>query len=366
MARKQKLELTWVGKDERPRLEPRILIEDPALSYHATERVSASDRFDNMLIQGDNLLALKALEQEFTGKVQCIYIDPPFNTQQALAHFDDGVEHSIWLSLLRDRLQLLRSLLTPEGVLAVHIDDNELGYLIVLLDEMFGRDNRLSVVTFKQGSATGHKAINPGCVTTSNFLLLYARNKSAAKLFRVHTARERDPRYSGFVVDRSADLTQWRFVTLNKAFAASRGIPEREARKLADYDALMEAFVLNNADNVIRTARPDYDAIWFRPGKRDLRIFWSADAQYVPDFVVETADLKLVVEIKNPDQMDDVEVLQKAASAEAWCRHASAHTASYGGKPWRYVLLADADVVATADLAGILARRGSRDSQGDT
>lgn len=95
MANKQKLELTWIGKENRPRLEPRILLEDPAKSYHAEHRVTDQDLFDNRLIFGDNLLALKALEQEFTGKIKCIYIDPPYNTGSAFQHYDDGIEHSI-------------------------------------------------------------------------------------------------------------------------------------------------------------------------------------------------------------------------------------------------------------------------------
>jgi adenine-specific DNA-methyltransferase len=155
MSKKTKLELTWIGKENRPRLEPRILIPDDTKSHHAKHRVSESDIFDNRLIFGDNLLALKALEQEFTGKVKCVYIDPPFNTQQAFEHYDDGLEHSLWLSLIRDRLELLHRLLNTDGSLFVHIDDNELGYLIVLLDEIFGRANRLYIITFKQGSATG-------------------------------------------------------------------------------------------------------------------------------------------------------------------------------------------------------------------
>ena len=96
MTGKQKLELTWIGKDIRPKLEPRILLEDPAWSHHATHRITDNDLFDNRLIFGDNLLALKALEQEFTGKVKCVFIDPPYNTGSAFTHYDDGVEHSKW------------------------------------------------------------------------------------------------------------------------------------------------------------------------------------------------------------------------------------------------------------------------------
>jgi adenine-specific DNA-methyltransferase len=137
--RKQKLELTWIGKENRPKLEPRILLEDPEKSYHAKHKVSDDDLFDDRLIFGDNLLALKALEQDFSGNIECIYIDPPFNTQQAFEHYDDGIEHSIWLGLMQDRLELLKKLLARDGTIFVHIDDNELGYLIVLLDEIFGR-----------------------------------------------------------------------------------------------------------------------------------------------------------------------------------------------------------------------------------
>ncbi len=178
---KNKLELTWIGKENRPRLEPRILLEDPEKSYHAPHRVSDNDIFDNRLIFGDNLLALKALEQEFTGKIKCVYIDPPFNTGEAFEHYDDGVEHSLWLTLMRDRIAILHSLLRPDGTFCVHIDDNELGYLIPLVDEIFGRRNRCYIVTFKQSSVSGPKAINPGLVTTGSYILIYAKDKSQWK-----------------------------------------------------------------------------------------------------------------------------------------------------------------------------------------
>jgi adenine-specific DNA-methyltransferase len=143
---KQRLELTWIGKENRPRLEPRILLEDPEKSYHARQRVAESDFFDNRLIFGDNLLALKALEQEFSGKINCIYIDPPYNTGNAFEHYDDGIEHSLWLSLMRDRLELLRKLLAPGGFFCCHIDDSEGAYLKVLCDEVFDRPNYLTTL----------------------------------------------------------------------------------------------------------------------------------------------------------------------------------------------------------------------------
>lgn len=264
MTGKQKLELTWIGKEKRPKLEPRILLEDSEKSYHAKHRVSDNDIFDNRLIFGDNLLALKALEQEFSGNVKCIYIDPPFNTQQAFEHYDDGYEHSIWLGLIRDRAESLRRLLSDDGTLFVHIDDNELGYLIALLDEVFGRANRVSVVTFKQGSATGHKAINPGVVSTTNFILIYAKNKSLWTPNRVFTARaERDKRYGQFIENYEEPFSRWRFITLASAFAMSLGMPERGLKKtLGDlYEEQLSEFVMNNAERVVRLARPDYNAV---------------------------------------------------------------------------------------------------------
>jgi adenine-specific DNA-methyltransferase len=147
---KQKLELTWIGKDVRPKLEPRILLEDTARSYHAPKRVSGTDVFDNRLIFGDNLLALKALEAEFTGKVKCIYIDPPYNTGSAFEQYDDGIEHSLWLGLMRDRLDLIRRLLRNDGSLWISVDDHEAHYLKVLGDELFGRECFIADIAWKK------------------------------------------------------------------------------------------------------------------------------------------------------------------------------------------------------------------------
>ena len=141
MSNKQRLELIWDGKEKHPCLESRILVEVPEKSYHAKIRHGDNDIFDNMLIHGDNLLALKALEQDFTGKVKCVYIDPPYNTGNAFDHYDDGLEHSIWLNLMRERLMLLRNLLADDGSIWVQLDDNEVHYCKVLMDEIFGRNN---------------------------------------------------------------------------------------------------------------------------------------------------------------------------------------------------------------------------------
>ena len=148
--KKQKLELTWIGKENRPKLEPRILLEDPEKSCHAPHRVGENDIFDNKLIFGDNLLALKALEQEYAGKVKCVFIDPPYNTGVAFDDYEDGLEHSIWLSLIRHRLDALKTLLSRDGSIWVTLDDNEVHYFKVLGDEVFGRRNFIADIAWKK------------------------------------------------------------------------------------------------------------------------------------------------------------------------------------------------------------------------
>lgn len=178
---KQKLELTWIGKDKRPKLEPRILLEEPDKSYHAKHRVTDNDIFDNKLIFGDNLLALKALEQEYSGQVKCVFIDPPYNTGNAFEHYDDGVEHSIWLSLIRDRIILLRSLLDEDGSIWVSIDDNEMAYLKVLMDEVFGRNNFIASIIWEKDA--GRK--NDTAISSSHdYILIYTKNGASWKKVR--------------------------------------------------------------------------------------------------------------------------------------------------------------------------------------
>jgi len=166
---KPKLELTWIGKGEQPKLEPRILIEDPSKSY-------GDKNAENMLIYGDNLLALKALEQDFAGKIKCIYIDPPYNTGSAFEHYDDSIEHSTWLNLMKPRLDILRNLLRDDGSIWISIDDNEGHYLKVLCDEIFGRNTFVANIVWQhslQSKGYGGKFSNH-----HNYVLCYGRTQT--------------------------------------------------------------------------------------------------------------------------------------------------------------------------------------------
>lgn len=172
---KQRLELTWIGKGREPRLEPRILIEDPEKSY-------GDKHTENMLIHGDNLLALKALEQDFTGKIKCIYIDPPYNTGSAFEHYDDGLEHSMWLSLIKQRLEILWKLLHKDnGSIWISIDDSEMAYLKVIMDEICGRTSFIATnIWQKRYSRENREAIGD----VHEYILVYAKNPEDFKKSR--------------------------------------------------------------------------------------------------------------------------------------------------------------------------------------
>ena len=189
--RLKRLELTWIGKEDRPRLEPRILLENEEQSY--AKRVSKDDIFDNRLIHGDNLLALKALEQEFAGKVKCVFIDPPYNTGSAFEQYDDGLEHSIWLSLMRDRLEVIHKLLAEDGSLWITIDDNEAHYLKVMCDEVFGRFNFVANAVWQKKYTVANDS--KWLSESHDHVLIYARSKETWRPYRLPRTEEMDARY---------------------------------------------------------------------------------------------------------------------------------------------------------------------------
>lgn len=193
----QKLELTWVGKyDEQQPLEPRILIENPEYSYGEVDTgvlPNGKPWKGNMLIHGDNLLALKALEQDYAGCVKCIYIDPPYNTGHAFEQYDDGIEHSIWLGLMKERLVILRNLLSEDGAIWMSIDDDEQAYLKVLMDEIFGRQNFINNVIWEKKYSPSNDA--KWLSDSHDFIIVYAKNKSIWRPNLLPRSEEMNSRY---------------------------------------------------------------------------------------------------------------------------------------------------------------------------
>lgn len=182
----QKLELTWIGKGNDPKLEPRILIEDPNKSF-------GDPKSENMLIHGDNLLALKALEQNFTGKIKCVAVDPPYNTGNAFEQYDDGIEHSQWLNLMKPRLDILKTLMSEDGSIWICIDDDESHYLKLLCDEVFGRQNFVANVIWEKKYAPSNDA--KWLSDSHDHILVYAKNKDKWRPNLLPRTEEMDSRY---------------------------------------------------------------------------------------------------------------------------------------------------------------------------
>lgn len=260
---KQKLELTWIGKENRPRLEPRVLLEDSEKSYHAAHRVVRTDYFDNRLIFGDNLLALKALDQEFCGKIKCVFIDPPYNTGSAFAQYDDGIEHSLWLSLMRERLALLHSLMASDGSLWISIDDNESHYLKVLCDEVFGRSNFVANIVWQSKDTPGNNAST--IAETHNHVLVYRRDVA----FRPNLLERNQRQIANYANPDGDSRGPWLAAPLTRAEHRDR-----------DYYALTNL--------VGRKVFPPKGSSWRRPPDKmkwlqaDNRIWWgkNGDAEF--------------------------------------------------------------------------------------
>jgi adenine-specific DNA-methyltransferase len=182
----QKLELSWIGKGNEPKLEPRILIEDPSKSF-------GDPKSENMLIHGDNLLALKALEQQFTGKIKCVAVDPPYNTGNAFEQYDDGIEHSQWLNLMKPRLDILKTLMSEDGSIWICIDDDESHYLKLLCDEVFGRQNFVANVIWQKKFSPQNDA--KWFSDMHDHILVYAKNKEKWRPNLLPRTDEMDSRY---------------------------------------------------------------------------------------------------------------------------------------------------------------------------
>ena len=253
----QKLELTWIGKDKKIKVEPRILIEDKEKSY-------GDENSENMLIHGDNLLALKAIEDKYTNKIQCIYIDPPFNTGARIdadgkeVGYDDGVEHSIWLNLMKSRLEVLRNMLKEEGTIIVHLDDRECAYCKVIMDEVFGRENYLNTITLTTNEPSGFKATGTKIFSTSNFLLVYGKNKSKTKINKVYIEKKYDTAYSKVFTKMDGSYKDWKWENIRDIVCKEQGYKDiKEAKRKIDsdyIDILVEKYAMKNYDRVFRTA----------------------------------------------------------------------------------------------------------------
>lgn len=246
--------LRWMTREQdlraAERTPYRLLDEDVAL------RVGDPDS-PNLLIHGDNLEALKALLPFYAGQVKCIYIDPPFNTGSAFEHYDDGLEHNIWLSLMYVRLQYLRELLSRDGVFAIHLDGGEAAYAKVLIDEVFGRNNYLTTIATTTNAPSGFKSTSSTIFSTANFILLYARERITKPLRKLFIPKPYDSAYSKYLLNPSEHFSKWKWTGIVDQYAKENGYETAKlARKLLGetLDSAIADFAIARAENVFRTA----------------------------------------------------------------------------------------------------------------
>lgn len=245
MQKNGKLELTWVGKYEEKAIEPRILVEDKNLSYGDPDS-------ENMLIHGDNLIALQALQQDYAGKIKCIYIDPPFNTGQAFEHYDDNLEHSIWLNLMYRRLKLLYHLLSDDGVIAIEIDDNEMPYLRVMLDEIFGRSKFVASISVKSNSISGAKTAHKDKTILRNKdnIIVYKKNEDIVVYPKYVRKEKWDTHYTRYLEKKDG---KYRIKNLKDVLIDKKVIEKQE---IVDENLIRNpkfySFIVQNKDKIFR------------------------------------------------------------------------------------------------------------------
>lgn len=291
------------GTQARPAVRARASAEAPRVAApSARTRLRALRRHgdaaaENLLVHGDNLAALAALSRAFSGKVRCAYLDPPYATGRTFAEYDDRVEGAEWRAMMRPRLVAVRTLLADDGAVFVQIDDTELASLILLLDEVFGAENRVSTITVVRSAATGHKAKNRGPVHVSDFLLLYAKDKRAWRYRPAHTVRAGLDRAYGTWLDNPDDPpARWTFRPLRRAVAEAHGHASARAAVAAlgreAFEEALRAHALGAPRQVVRMAQPRYEAIGKdartivdRSRARPDRVFVLA-REGVPDFLV--------------------------------------------------------------------------------
>lgn len=253
-----------IAKDEIDTLlEPKVFTNTRKYDKYGEHEVTEIKDEDNLIIKGNNLLALYSIKKKYAGKIKLIYIDPPYNTGNDSFKYNDKFNHSSWLTFIKNRLEVAKELLSDYGSIAVYIDNNEIGYLQVLMDEILGRENRGGIVSVKRGSVTGHKTINPGVVNITEYILIYAKNKSLWNPNKVYKGRDRNERYNNFIKNRNMDTDKWEFCSLLEAFAEYKNMEKNIIKKQlgANFEKEIMEFVKANADSVIQFAYPDIDKV---------------------------------------------------------------------------------------------------------
>lgn len=255
-------EVFWneiLAPDEINRLtEPKVLTNLKKYDSDGEHEVNDISMDDNLIIKGNNLLALYSLKKKYAGKVKLIYIDPPYNTGNDSFGYNDSFNHSTWCTFMKNRLEIAYQLLCNDGTLCISIDHNEIAYCIAIVDGIFGKNNLKNIVTVKRGSVTGAKVINPGVVNLSDYVLIYSKSSNWHPN-RVLRAKPRDVRYNLYINNIEDKYENWKVIPLLDAFAQSLSLDKKNLKKElgGDLEYLLDQFVIRNANRVIQFATLD-------------------------------------------------------------------------------------------------------------
>ncbi len=226
------------------------------------ENIGSFEDSDNIIVKGNNLLALSSLLARYEKAIKCIYIDPPYNTGDDSFNYNDNFNHSSWLTFMRNRLTISKRLLRDDGAIFVHIDHHELGYLNVLMDEIFGIENKVQIISVKTASPAGFKTVNPGPIDVTEYILFYTKNKSQFKFKKSYVPVGYNKNYN-LVVKKADSVSDWTFEPIKQAVIKDAGFDsEKEAKQKygkswnAIISNLIEQYAYTNADNVVSIRDP--------------------------------------------------------------------------------------------------------------
>lgn len=245
-------------------LAPKALTGFKRFSTRGEEPLTQFDKEENLLIRGNNLLAITTLTSLYLGSARLIYIDPPYNTESDGFKYNDSFTHSTWLTFMRNRLNVARQLLKKDGVICINIDDKECYYLKVLCDEIFGRDNFITSIVVKTSDPSGHKTVNPGPYSQSEYVLMYARDKKSYKYDIAYVPSPHDAMYSELVLNVEEPYENWIFGKVEDVVAEKAGYssPKDAAEELsqAGFFELVSTFCLEHKNRVFQRTAISKDA----------------------------------------------------------------------------------------------------------
>ncbi len=213
---------------------------------------------DNLIIKGNNLLALHSLKKEFVGKVKLIYIDPPYNTGNDGFKYNDRFNHSTWLTFVKNRLEIAKKLLTEDGVILVQCDHHEMGYLNILLDEVFGNENKIQQIAIKVASASGFKAVNPGPIDVLENIFFYSKNKKAVKFKKNYVVTGYHKNYNQYLDNSDSNFENWKLIPLKEKVIQENGYKNEKELKnklgknyLLFLQQMIEDYAYQNCNNIV-------------------------------------------------------------------------------------------------------------------